>query len=677
MTQTIGMLGYSLAGLGSLFLFLLLLTTKHYSLQKRLLMLSAIVGMLWGGTLAYQAFFNAHIGPSLAADSLRNLSWLTLLATILLGSPTITQLFQSGLRTGIFILFLVTLALDFWFRKLTWLTIENLYLLHLGQSVLALWLLEHVYRRSSGESRWALKPLCLALGMIYVFDFVLYSDAMLTKHLSWEFWFARGWVSVVALPLILLTARRAQNWSTRIFVSREVIFHSTLLVAAGGYLLLMALAGYYIKYMGGNWGSMAQLIFFALSGLVLASLFLSDQLRRKVKVLIAKHFFANKYEYREEWTNFAEVLEDAQGSPYQIALQAMVKPFECEHAVLAVQQSGSFKAVASLNPDDVNQESQFLLEKLASHAISHDWIIDIDEIREDKNQLPFNFPPDALSHIEHYEFIVPLVSNVGVNGVCLLSKPVATSEVDWEDRDLMKVISRQLSVYLKLHHTNMELAESQQFDTFNRMSAFLVHDLKNVLAQLQLLSKNAQRFKHNPEFVDDAFETVEDAASRLNKTLTQLRQKRTEGEKLTPFDLADSIERVLLHCTNQRPTPQAPQPPKQHLLIANRERFENVLTHLIQNAQEATPNEGQIDVHTHTNETCYEIVIRDTGSGMSQEFIEQRLFKPFDTTKGNAGMGIGAYDAKKFMAEVGGELLVESQEQRGSTFTLRFPIESA
>ena len=677
MTQTLGLIGYGLTALGCVFLFLLLLTTKRRTLQRAILLLAALLGTLWGATLALQIYFAADLGIALAADSLRNLGWLALLGATLTGCTSFKELLLNPQRFVILSLFLITLALDALINHLAWLELPDLLLLHLGQSVLALWLLEHVYRRSSGETRWSLKPISLGLGMVYAFDFVLYSDALLTQQLSWEFWFARGWVNAAALPLILLTTRRARNWSTRIFVSREIIFHSSLLFAAGGYLLLMALVGYYIRYMGGSWGGVAQLLFFVLGGMLLASLFLSDKLRRKTKVFIAKHFFANKYEYREEWTNFAEVLEDAQGSPYQVALEAMVKPFDCKKAVLAVQSGREYKAVASLKQDDENDEVEYLLQHLAEKAIAHDWIIDIEELREDKKHVPFDFPTDAFNHIKLYTFVVPLISSVGVNGVCLLSTPCATPEVDWEDRDLMKVISRQLSVYLKLHRTNMELAESQQFDTFNRMSAFLVHDLKNVLAQLQLLSKNAQRFKHNPEFVDDAFETVDDAANRLNKTLNQLRQKRAKGESLTPFDVTDSLQRVLTRCASRPPSPQYHPTTEQHLVIANRERFENVLAHLIQNAQEATPPDGLVKLSTRLDDDGFEIKIRDTGCGMTQQFIDERLFKPFDTTKGNAGMGIGAYDAKKFMTELKGELNVYSQPGQGSTFTLRFPVESA
>ena len=59
---------------------------------------------------------------------------------------------------------------------------------------------------------------------------------------------------------------------------------------------------------------------------------------------------------------------------------------------------------------------------------------------------------------------------------------------------------------------------------------------------------------------------------------------------------------------------------------------------------------------------------------MSEEFINTRLFKPFDTTKGNAGMGIGVYEAKQFIEGLGGVMQVTSFEDEGSIFQLTIPL---
>jgi signal transduction histidine kinase len=101
----------------------------------------------------------------------------------------------------------------------------------------------------------------------------------------------------------------------------------------------------------------------------------------------------------------------------------------------------------------------------------------------------------------------------------------------------------------------------------------------------------------------------------------------------------------------------------------------NVIYHLVSNAQQATKDDGKIDIvmQLSSDERYMTVNITDTGSGMSNVFIRSRLFKPFDTTKGNAGMGVGAFDAKTYLEKIGGQLLVQSEEQVGTTFTLRIP----
>ena len=110
--------------------------------------------------------------------------------------------------------------------------------------------------------------------------------------------------------------------------------------------------------------------------------------------------------------------------------------------------------------------------------------------------------------------------------------------------------------------------------------------------------------------------------------------------------------------------------------MVDREKVANVLYHLISNAQQATADDGEVDVviTSNSDDNTQLVMIEDNGIGMDNEFVEARLFKPFDTTKGNAGMGIGAYDAKTYIESIGGKLTVQSEPGRGSCFTLYFPI---
>ncbi|WP_413284621.1 XrtA/PEP-CTERM system histidine kinase PrsK [Vibrio sp. MA40-2] len=673
-----GVAGYTLTSLGFLFLFLLLLTTKQHSLQRRILLSSFSLGSLWALSSALQIQYQYSLIQHLASETVRNLSWFLLLASALTDKKRLSALLISDpIVRAISLFFSLILLFELAYPWLLWLDYRHILMLHLTQSVIGLWLIEQLYRRTERHHRWAIKPLCLGLGMTYAYDFSLYANALLTNNIDTGFWYGRGWVTLLTLPFILLTTRRVKHWSTRVYVSRDVVYQGTLLLVAGAYLLVMAMAGYYIRYAGGSWGSAAQNIFFALSGLLLASLFLSEVLRRKLKVFITKHFYANKYEYREEWMRFASVLEENIDSPYQIALNAMIRPFDCEYGMLATVQSGKLKKQACYNLNIDYKPNEQILRDLAKEAIGQRWIIDINELKQDNSKIPVKFDAQQLSELNCFSYIVPIISQTGIDSACFISKPTSTHSLNWEDRDLMWAISKQLSVYLNLYNTNQTLAENQQFDTFNRMSAFLAHDLKNVLAQLQLLSKNATRHRHNPEFIDDAFETIDSSVARLTKVVNHLKKKNIDVNFNETFNLNHLVEQVCTERSVSNPIPSFISHASSDISItSDKERFGSTIAHIIQNAQEATPNQGWVRVSTSISNNFYTICIEDNGQGMSDEFVEHRLFKPFDTTKGNSGMGIGAYDAKKMIEQLGGYVEVQTSPGKGAKFSLHIPNKS-
>ncbi|WP_158262659.1 XrtA/PEP-CTERM system histidine kinase PrsK [Photobacterium sanctipauli] len=675
MELLLGPLGYIASSVGFIVLFLLLLTTyKKKSLQKQLLLIVCLVGVSWAITTTIQLVNQTSVLPSLITETLFYLSLSFLLISTLSATRSFSSLLTAKPHSYIIYLTAIIAVGEISRLAIPFLHQKVFFFLHLIQAIACLWLVEQLYRRSNRVELKAIKPLCIGVGLISGYNFALYADALLTNAITPAFWQGRGWVITAAIPLIVITTRRLRNWESRVYVSRDIIYHSTLILVAGSYLLLMSLAGYYIKAIGNDWAETAQTLFFALGGLVLASLFLSDVFRQKVKVFIAKHFFANKYEYREEWMHFCSEIEDQTRTPYDNALSAMMRPFGCEYGILAIQKNGQLLPETSLHCPIDHPEASPLLQALGKNTIEHQWIVDLPQLCHGHEKPPFNVDIAPLCTHQAFTLLVPLISSSGTQGVFLLSKPTSTDLLNWEDRDLMNAISVQLSVYLTMYETNQKLAESQQFDTFNRMSAFLVHDLKNVVAQLQLLSRNAEKHRDNPEFIDDAFDTVDSAVSRLNKVLTQLSKKRIEADTQTTFEIAQVIEEICQSRSVQAPKPEFHNFSRHPLnLVAVKERFQNSLNHLIQNAQEATKDEGSVVVSLVDTPKSIQIMIKDTGQGMSASFIKHRLFKPFDTTKGNAGMGVGAYDAKVMAEQLGGFINVESTPNEGSCFTVQIP----
>jgi putative PEP-CTERM system histidine kinase len=252
-------------------------------------------------------------------------------------------------------------------------------------------------------------------------------------------------------------------------------------------------------------------------------------------------------------------------------------------------------------------------------------------------------------------------------------------ELNWELRDYLNAVLAQVTNYVLHYEAAKIVAENAQFAAFNRMSAFVVHDLKNVMAQVDLILCNAQQHKHNPEFIDDTFETLEYTQARMQKMLKQVTDKQLITEQTQQAVDLSTILNIVINkkCATLQPFPQFSTATTQ-LVAANAEKLSNVFYHLISNAQQATPDNGSvaITVSDATTPGMIQIDIIDSGEGMTPEFIDHRLFKPFDTTKGNAGMGIGAYDAKQYIEEIGGKLTVQSRENLGSTFTLLLPIYS-
>jgi putative PEP-CTERM system histidine kinase len=445
----------------------------------------------------------------------------------------------------------------------------------------------------------------------------------------------------------------------------------------------MALVGYLVKFMGGSWSYPLQFVLIAVSLLLLVSVFLSNNFRTKIKVFITKHFYANQFDYRVEWVKLTEILSEQQGSlneVYQTSLRGMLQAVEYDSGVLLKLNKNGWQQVAYISSGANKKNSADKFAQLQTFFEKKAWIIDIGELRVKPHQYEELEDKSYFMDVFDYHLVVPIYRQEELWGMTLLD---ADSEhiksLNWELRDYINAVTAQVSNCIFQFESGQALAENAQFAAFNRTSAFVLHDLKNVMAQIDLILANAQQHKANPEFIDDTFETLEYTKSRMDKMLKQLTEK-----KVVPAhrQLKINIEEILLkvveqHCQGLQPLPVV-DCDTDLLVQIDTEKFSNVMYHIISNAQQATENDGCVVItasKVNTNGRDYiGVKVTDTGEGMSADFIENRLFKPFDTTKGNAGMGIGAYDAKNYIEEINGFITVESETNKGTIFTLSIPI---
>lgn len=538
----------------------------------------------------------------------------------------------------------------------------------LGLAVIGLLLLEQLFRNSNAGELWSIKYLCLGLGGIFAYDFFMYAEALLFRNLSPELWQARGLVNALATPLIAIAVARNTDWKLNIHVSRQVVFHTVTLLGSGFYLLLMSIVGYFLKYLGGTWGSVIQIVFLVIAVVLLLALLFSGRIRAKTRVMLSKHFFSYKYDYRDQWQNFTKALAEIEEDAPEGIVRAM--------APLVNSSSGMLWGHSDDNKYPLLSHWQMPepdfypdMENLAKWLENSDWVVNIDELNLDPDIYENLQLPAEIVAITNAWLIIPLMFGEKLQGILLLNGSDLQASINWEDRDLLKTAGRQAASYLAQYQANNALLEARQFEAFNRLSAYVIHDLKNILAQQSLMVANAEKHKTNPEFVDDMISTVNNSVTRMTNLMEQMRSG-VRGSEPMQVNLNELLREVLATRTNEQPTPSLSVSSDEISIMANRERLHTVFCHLIQNAQEATDKTGKIEVTLRQNGSIAIVEIQDSGTGMSEEFVKQKLFKPFESTKGLTGMGIGAFEGRELIRSMGGDLRVESKPGEGSLFRI-------
>jgi putative PEP-CTERM system histidine kinase len=706
LTLSLGTLSYGLAAAGFLILTLLLLTSwEGRAAGARLIVASAITSV-WAALLALGADQGGLSAPfALLTEFLRYGAWIFVLTGL-------TQ--SAGMATS-----LSRLAHVAWIGSVVVLLAAPI-LLSVGVPVpspatllasaglllalLGLLLLEQIYRNAREGGRYALKFLVIGLGLAFVYDLFLFSQAHLLRGIEPATWQARGLVTALTVPLIAIAARRNPQWSLNLFISRHVVFYSASFLVVGIYMLLMAAGGYWVRLRGGDWGRVAQLVFVAGAAVVLLMVISSGSLRRRLRVFLNQHFYRNKYDYRLEGLRFVQTLStplegvDARENAVRAMAQAISSPGGVLY--LKSEDGAAFRSVTSWPASEIDIRRYPPLpsqDEPAAFLQDRQWVIDLHELRASPDAYGNLALPEALAGTPDQgpmrdRLIVPLNHRDELIGFTILAAPPPPFKPNYEDRDLLKMMGRHVAVHLAQYDADRRLAESRQFETYHRLTAFVMHDLRNLAAQLALIVSNAEQHKRNPEFVDDAIGTIANSTERMQRLIDQL-QRREMQASTRRVALAEVARRACERCNARRPVPSCGGVVEDAWVEADPERLTMIVEHVIRNAQDATPEEGSVvlsvslDGSGDTMELAVPmggtsqlrvptvaLTVADSGSGMSAEFISERLFKPFDTTKGSKGMGIGAYQVREYVKSLGGRVDVASRVDQGTRITLRIPL---
>jgi putative PEP-CTERM system histidine kinase len=663
---------YGLAALGCFAFAVRAGVSAGTSIRRRLLLTALATTAAWSClclSLAFEPPFILFVAER-AANALRYGAWFAFLAALVIpsgkriSSPSVaaialwlvaSAIFAGGLSIGESVNLGPRVGFAF----------------QLGMGVFGLLLVEQLVRRVPAHRRWGIKPLVVALAGIFGFDVFLAADALLYGRLDPDIWLARGVANVVVIPFIAVATARNTGWTVDLHVSRKAIFHSTALLLSGLFLLAIATAGYFVRYAGGQWGRALAIEFLFVALLLAALVGASGRFRSRLRVFVSKHFFTYRYDYREEWLRFTRTLsnESATHGVQQSTIVALASLVESPGGAMWLHtdtrgyvQSARWNSPASHVPIPLDDPLVAFLERTG-------WIVSIPEWRRCPSTYPGVVVPPPIDVLTGAWLVAPLASAHSFFGFVVLSAPLSPIVVDWEVRDLLKTASRQAASFIGELRATEALLEARKFEAFNHMSAFVVHDLKNLVAQLSLMLRNADKHGENPRFQLDMRKTVENVVERMNRLMLQLRAGVVPVDNPRSVNLAPMLARV---CAAKRSDNVII-----HLDVASgiaalghEDRLEHVFGHLVQNAIDACGQGGNVIVRVEQEPRYVIVVVADDGQGMSAEFVRERLFKPFQSTK-VTGMGIGVYESLQYVCRIGGEMRVESAVGEGTRIRVR------
>ncbi len=537
-------------------------------------------------------------------------------------------------------------------------------LLKMLATVAALLLVQGQHSALAPRQSHAVRPVILALGAMWLVDINLLAVAWLVERWPLQLIAVRGFA--MALIAMAIAAGLQHRGDRPVQMSRTVIYQALTLVAIGVYVALLAAATSALAAIGGPNARLLQTAFVFGSTAAILTLISSSWLRAWIKVKLAKHFFRHRYDYRAEWMRFTETLGEPDGAATldERIVKALADLTDSPAGVLLLPQGNGLTVGAGWNIARADLPTAYG-ESWQLDRVDPGLVIELD------TGAGADAVPPSIRAWDQAWVIVPLPHQQKLAGAIVLARPPVPRALDWEDFDLLKAAGRQVASHIAEERAQEALAEAERFDEFNRRFAFIMHDIKNLVSQLTLVARNAERHADNPEFRADMVATLQDSAGRMNDLLARLSQHhRARHEPPVTMPLAPLLRRIARSREAIHPVEVVSK--GDPMAVADPARLETLLGHLIQNAIDASAPEARVTLAIVELGDAVAIDVIDRGCGMSPAFIREKLFRPFVSSK-SGGFGIGAFEARKLAEEMGGRLDVSSAEGRGSRFrvTLR------
>jgi len=476
-------------------------------------------------------------------------------------------------------------------------------------------------------------------------------------------------VFLVCALVMAFSLVRHRLMDVNFYVSRSVMYNTVTVFVAGAYLVFVGLVSQVVQSFDLVPGYPLEVIFLFVAILILLGVFLSDRVRWKVRMAINRHFYRGRYDYRREWLRFSD------GLSLKLTMAELVSP------ILEMVKDTVGTKAASLwlweaDAGELRQVRGDDSEAKGQLVVNHEFLEDLTE-----RKTPFTREtPWGRGFFEEnrevfgrlgVSLVVPMVSGQDLVGLILVGGKATGERFLGDDIDLLRSAGAQMASAVVNARLSEALIETKEMEMFHRFSAFVLHDLKNLVATLSLVVENAEKHMNDPEFQQDALKTVGRSVDKMEALIGRL-SSRTGKPALNPVKtdlnaLVSEVAGAVVQDGHKGKATVRTELGRIPRVRADREQIKRVVENLVLNACEALTDGGRVTVGTTVKEDKVIVTVSDTGRGMSQAFVKNSLFRPFTSTK-KKGLGIGLYQCKTIVEAHGGSIEVESEEGKGSTF---------
>lgn len=546
------------------------------------------------------------------------------------------------------------------------------------------WRLETFWRRLTPSDRWAYKFLIMGCflataALIWAGSYRLTYQRLATHHLA-----LLAALAVLSWLLIVYAVARHRLLNRKIFISRKIIYSFVAPTIFAAYLFTLGVIGLIMRAFGLTLPFLLQWLAFTIGLLAVAIFLFSPGLRRRVHFFISTHFYINKYEYRDEWLALSIRLQNAATErDVVVALYDVLSDsLYATHITIWIGDSDrGYIAIPSQSPNPHTPDAPAIVpaiipnDPLVQHLKTHPYFY-IDDNTADTAHRALALENKALFESSHLVLLAPLQAGEHLVGIIGLGREFTGGRYGQDDFDLLAALGTQTASALMAVRMAEKLANARERQAWHRLSAFVLHDIKNAAAMLSLVRANAPANIHNPDFQQDMLEAMDDALARMGKVQTRLDMLK---EEIVPEWSDVEIHQFLDDCCktiNKRLKGMAIDlscPPGIHIQT-DPNFLSRIVENLLINAFEAGGQPPAAHVRVDANPPSHQVTIciEDNGPGIDQALLPEALFQPLKTTKAN-GSGIGLWQVKQLVTNLNGTIHAENIPDGGAAFTIQLP----